>query len=101
MSKPFLVPRKDIPIETRFHLLADEWHAATDMLSSPRETAMHATYQQIIGMGAEALPFIFEDIHNGWWFWALVAITGEDPAAGTTTHKDAVDKWEKWYSENK
>ena len=41
---------------------------------------MHPAYQQIIGMGPKALPFILraleKDIDH--WFWALQAITGED-----------------------
>ena len=42
---------------------------------------MHPAYQQIIGMGEEALPLILEELSRrpGHWFWALKAITGEDP----------------------
>ena len=38
-------------------------------------------YQQIIGMGERALPLIFDEMqaHGGRWFWALRAITGENP----------------------
>ena len=40
-------------------------------------------YQQIIGMGAEALPFIFRELQKepDHWFWALHAITGENPVS--------------------
>ena len=43
--------------------------------------AMHPTYQQIIGMGEPALPLIFQDLRRepDHWFWALGAITGENP----------------------
>lgn len=42
---------------------------------------MHPAYQAIIGMGAEALPLILEDLreNSGHWYWALKAISAEDP----------------------
>ncbi len=47
--------------------------------------AMHPAYQQIIGMGDAALPFIFQELRRDpdHWFWALKAITGEDPVAAS------------------
>ena len=65
----------------RFERLAEEWEAASRFLSSVHQMSMHRAYQQIIGMGPAALPLIFERMHtaSGHWFWALQAITGEDP----------------------
>lgn len=42
---------------------------------------MHPAYQAIIGMGPDALPFILEDLRQnaGHWYWALKAISNEDP----------------------
>ncbi len=42
---------------------------------------MHTAYQQIIGMGPIAIPFILIEMQkrSGHWFWALKSITGEDP----------------------
>lgn len=42
---------------------------------------MHPAYQEIVGMGAEALPLILHDLqeNSGQWYWALKAISGEDP----------------------
>ena len=42
---------------------------------------MHPAYQQIIGMGEYALPLIFQALQRepDHWFWALGAITGENP----------------------
>lgn len=42
---------------------------------------MHPDYQAIIGMGPEALPMIVEDLrdNSGHWYWALKAISNEDP----------------------
>lgn len=38
-------------------------------------------YQQLIGMGTDALPLILMELQRepDHWFWALEAITGENP----------------------
>jgi hypothetical protein len=50
-------------------------------ISSTTERATNFAYQQIIGMGEKVLPFIFRELQEtgGHWFWALRAITGENP----------------------
>src|SRR5947207_10431415 len=47
------------------------------------EIALHPAYQQIIGMGKEAIPLILEELQReeDHWFWALKSITGDDPVA--------------------
>lgn len=68
-------------LEFEFARLASEWKTATEFESSVTRIAMHPAYQRIIGMGAPALPLILRDLestHDA-WFWALRAITGEDP----------------------
>jgi len=69
-------PRRD-----RFRSLAQQWRSETQWLSSTTEVAMNPAYQAIIGMGAEALPMILEDLrqNSGHWYWALKAISNEDP----------------------
>jgi hypothetical protein len=65
----------------RFFRLKQEWEEATAMLSSITEIAMHPAYQQIIGIGSIAIPFIMRELETSpaHWFWALKSITGEDP----------------------
>jgi hypothetical protein len=65
----------------RFQKLAATWKAAVRFLSDTDEMCSHPAYQEIIGMGAAALPFIFLELERepDNWFWALKAITGEDP----------------------
>ena len=65
----------------RFEALANEWEAATRFLSSVHQISMQSAYQRIIGMGPAAVPLILERMasRRGHWFWALEAITGEDP----------------------
>ena len=67
----------------RFRQLADAWQRKSSLLSSTTAICTLPEYQQIIGMGRAALPFIFQELERtpGHWFWALVAITGEDPVA--------------------
>ena len=50
-------------------------------MSSVKEIAQHRSYQAIIGMGEQAIPFILRDLEatHVQWFWALRSITGESP----------------------
>lgn len=65
----------------RFNSLAETWRKECAHLSSIREMVLHPAYQQIVGMGPAALPLIFAELERepNHWFWALRAITGEDP----------------------
>lgn len=65
----------------RFEKLVQEWLSDTKFLSNIDEIALHPAYQRIIGMGPEVIPFILEKLITSpsYWFWALKAITGEDP----------------------
>ena len=72
-----------LPAEPRFRELAQQWKEATAFMSSTTDMVMHPAYQQIIGMGPEVLPLILAELRRqpGQWFWALKAITGEDPVS--------------------
>lgn len=65
----------------RFDRLALEWEEETRFLSSVHQIAMNRAYQQIIALGPVAVPLILRRMTEtpGHWFWALQAITGEDP----------------------
>jgi hypothetical protein len=66
----------------RFHRLAAEWKQQSGYLSDSRKMAMLRPYQAIIGMGLPVLPLILEELRreSDHWYWALEAITGENPA---------------------
>ena len=68
-------------IEAEFERLATEWKQETAHLSSMVTIAEHRAYQEIIGMGRDAIPFILRDLEvsPSQWFWALRAIAGESP----------------------
>jgi len=74
------------------------------MLSFIRQKAMHPAYQKIIGMGKEALPFIFREMQNrrGDWFWALEALVEEheQPPARQDNFNAAMAVWLKWGEDN-
>ncbi|MFO0938978.1 MAG: hypothetical protein U0798_20945 [Gemmataceae bacterium] len=65
----------------RFTALAKEWREMRPISSSVEKLAMHPTYQQIIGMGQDAIPLILAELNRepDQWFWALRTITGENP----------------------
>ena len=67
--------------EDQFDALAAEWKSSSTFLSSVDEIAMQRAYQRIIGMGPVVVPLILRSLEQetDHWFWALAAITGEDP----------------------
>jgi hypothetical protein len=85
-------------IEPEFQRLARQWYRETAKFSLIQKKAMHPAYQRIIGMGPDALPWIFRELETsrGHWLWALTAITGKDVAKPEQTFDEAVDEWLKW-----
>lgn len=89
-----------LTLESKFNKLMDEWRKDTSHLSSIEDKSVHYAYQRIIGMGNDALPFILKDLERqpGHWFWALSAITGENPIkeedAGIM--KNMAASWVEW-----
>jgi hypothetical protein len=90
-------------IERCFQQLAREWKAATALTSSGTELLLHPAYQQIIGMGKEVVGLIVAELRRepDHWFWALKAITGEDPVAiGDRGKIDRMtEAWLNWAEE--
>lgn len=84
----------------RFTELRDEWKERSKYLSNTAQMAMLWPYQQIIGMGVDAVPFILDELQQepDHWFWALEAITGENPVADTLAGDVAAgaDAWITW-----
>lgn len=76
-------PRTDSAggIRERFERLAAEWKRESRYLSNTAQMAMLKPYQRIIGMGLPAVPLILEELGRepNQWFWALEAITEENP----------------------
>jgi hypothetical protein len=84
----------------KFLELKKRWEEETAILSSITEISMHPAYQQIIGMGQTAVPYILSELIKkpGHWFWALKSITGEDPVLQEQRGrlKEMTGAWLKW-----
>ena len=88
--------------QVQIRQLADQWYRDTAMLSMIHKKAMHPAYQQIIGMGKEALPFIFGELRRNkpHWFWALTAITREKVNVEEKGIPGTISAWLKWAEAN-
>lgn len=84
----------------RFDRLAARWRDETALTSSTTRIVSHPAYLEIVGMGQEALPLIFEDLRKGPEHWApaLTAITGVQPitAAQAGDMQAIADAWLAW-----
>ncbi|MBD2543191.1 hypothetical protein [Planktothricoides raciborskii] len=91
-------------LETEFKRLAEEWRIDTGMLSLVTQKSMHSAYQRIIGMGQPVVPLILRDLEQkpDHWFWALRAITGDNPVK--SEHRDRMklmaEAWIQWGKEH-
>jgi hypothetical protein len=68
-------------VEKTFNSLATKWQNDTKFLSDINEISLHPDHQRIIGMGDKIIPLILNRLAEkpSYWFWALKAITREDP----------------------
>jgi len=102
-------PIGELPLpgdEAKFNRLVEEWKAAAGVHSSVIKIVMHPAYQQMIGMGSTALPFIFarliaEPGEPDHWFSALAAISAENPVPKESRGriKEMADAWLAWGKE--
>lgn len=87
-----------------FAVLAADWKERSKYMSNTMQMAMLRPYQRIIGLGPAALPHIFAELQrdNGFWFWALEAITGDDPVPPDDKGnvRRMVDAWLAWGQAN-
>jgi hypothetical protein len=91
-------------LEDKFQRLVTKWKG--EVMNTSSITTMvinNPTYQEIFGMGPDAIPFILRQIESegddpDHWGWALSRITGEDPvpksAAGDTVK--IAKAWLSW-----
>ena len=88
----------------KFNKLVSQWKEETAGLSSPRAISQHPCYIEIIKMGENVLPLIFNDLQNngGWWYPALRTITGVNPAFDCERGNivSNTNKWLEWGIKN-
>jgi len=58
-----------------------EWKDETAFVSNPAQKFLHPAYARIIGLGRPAIPLILRSMMKepSDWFYALRALTGENP----------------------
>lgn len=87
-----------------FAELTAEWRQDTRFLSSTSAIATHPAYQRIIGLGPQVIPLILSDLQRapGHWFWALTALTGENPVDPADQGRIGAmtAAWLKWGTDN-
>ncbi len=97
-------PIDEAALKERFGKLAAQWREETKYLSSSTAIVMHPSYQEIIGMGPAALPFIFRELkrESDHWYWALKSITGADPVPEEYKgqHIKMREAWLQWAQEH-
>lgn len=91
-----------VELTRRFGELAQRWRRETAAYSVVQKKVLHPAYQRIIGLGPAAIPLILRELQQepGHWFWALHALTGEDPASAGSTFQEAVEAWLQWGREH-
>jgi hypothetical protein len=85
-------------LEAEFEALARRWERETAVESFPHRKAMHPAYQEIIAFGPRAIPLLLRRLERrpGHWFWALRALTRDDPAADSDDPRSARAAWLEW-----
>ncbi len=90
----------DFGLEIKFNKLVEEWKTQNPFSSNIVEICSHSSYQKIIGMGSAAVPLILKEMKNEMdhWFWALKAITNQDPVKESERGniKLMTKAWLKW-----
>lgn len=90
----------DRGLAERFRRLVAEWKERSRYLSNPAQMAMLPSYQRIIGMGPVVVPLILEELRRepDHLFWALEALTEEDPVPLEARGKVPLmaDAWIRW-----
>jgi hypothetical protein len=80
-----------------------KWKKQRGARSSITETVAMPAYQEIIGMGEKAIPLLLAQLRSegdqpDQWFWALRAITGENPVKPEEqgNFRKMSQAWLKW-----
>lgn len=94
-------PQRDIA--RLFSELADAWEMETFMTSSLEKQVLNEAYQRVIGLGPDAVRFVIRRLmeRGGNWFWALRAMTGEDPISPSDhgNYEAMRTAWLRWATE--
>lgn len=92
-------------VEQHVVRLLARWRQETAYLSSSTRITDHPAYQELIGLGPAALPFLFRDLEqtgDGHLSKALTAITGAHPVPADERGqvRKIAETWLRWAGEN-
>lgn len=100
----FLTDADGQELEAKFHQLASRWRDEVSSLSSLTQMSLRPAYQQIIGLGPAVIPLLLRELEQrpDHWFWALKAITGEDPVKPEHRGRlrQMAEDWLRWGREH-
>lgn len=90
-------------LKRKFNAHVQDWRHATGFLSAVSKKFMHPSYQKIIGMGPQVIPLILKEMEQNptpHWFWALNALTEDNPLEPQNTANMSVNEivgvWLEW-----
>ncbi|MBK5205790.1 MAG: hypothetical protein JJD98_10385 [Polaromonas sp.] len=87
-----------------FNSSVAHWKEDTKFTSSLTEMLLHPAYQRIIGLGPDVVPFVLRELadNGGHWFWALEALSGENPVPSEHQGRPRLMKeaWLAWGKAN-
>ena len=93
-------------LEEKFQKLIKKWETETTVISNVHEIYGNKHYQEIIKLGKDVVPLIFEEMRKkryNFWFEALRQILGEGPEIPEKSRGRVVemtDIWLKYAEEN-
>jgi hypothetical protein len=101
-SSEYIVDTK-VESLAKFRFLAKQWRGERGAQSTVAAMAALPSYQKIIGMGKAALPWILAELKSegdapDHWFWALAAISDENPVPPESRGKlsEMANAWLAW-----
>jgi hypothetical protein len=93
-------PETAARIEKRFRALAADWSENTRHISSVNDLISHSSYQEIIKLGWDVVPFLLLDLQQNkrFWFPALHAITKVRPfdPSDAGNSRRMTEAWVTW-----
>jgi hypothetical protein len=96
--------RRTDAVRKRFYSLLERWKNERGPTSFLSKMCMNDAYQQIIGLGEQAMPLLLSEMEKnpGHYDWALRAITGEDPVPKESRGKlkEMAEIWVQWGRDN-
>ena len=85
-------------LEKVFRQLVDKWDEETQFFSDLKEVVLHSAYQGMIGLGPQVIPLILREMQErpSEWFWALRAVSRENPAELCRGTQQITVAWLEW-----